>query len=116
MIRQSHTITIFCRMMLRLETSLLLLVCLAVLFCSTEAKWKKGPGNPPGQGSSHPVFGQNVDSSGSDGSSSGGSSDGGTDVVVIDSGTDNADNYVHIGLSDTIAGSLFSVTLFICQI
>ena len=104
----------FCRMMLRLKASLLLLVCLAMLFCSTEAKGRRrrGPWRPPRRPHHHavhyPVHNNH----------------GGDDTAVVVPGTDSGvggssfggqDNVLYVGVSDDVLSGILQVTLFICQ-
>ena len=102
-------------MMLRLETSLLLLVCLAMLFCSTEAggRRRRSPMRPPRRPyhyslSHYPVHNDH----------------GGDDTAVVVPDTDRRvrgssfggqDNVVYVGVSDDVLSGILQVTLFICQ-
>ena len=104
----------FYRMMLRLETSLLLLVCLAMLFCSTEARGRRrrGPMRPPRRPYHRPVhYPVHNDH-------------GGDDTAVVVPGTDSGvggssfggqDNVLYVGVSDDVLSGILQVTLFICQ-
>ena len=99
--------------MLRLETSLLLLVCLAMLFCSTEARGRRmrGPMRPPRRPYHHPVhYPVHNDH-------------GGDDTAVVGPDTDRrvrgasvgGQVFLSVGFSDEGLSQILQVTLFICQ-
>ena len=99
-------------MMLRLETSLLLLVCLAMLFCSMEARGRRrgGPMRPPRRPYHRPVHYPVHNNHGGD------------DTAVVVPGTDSGvggssfggqDNVYVVGVSNNVLSGILQVTLFI---